>query len=602
MPPGNAVPPVAVSTQEFLLAALRRMLEETTVQVMRQAARLWGWTLKGTAKSDLVEQMMVYLGDAARMSAAIGTLSEEEVAVLSWLAATGIQGLTRKHFQAAMLEGSGMRLSQKAIEAHMQSLTERCLIFYSEYSGHQFPDLYRLWLPPLAAPKLQYTAIDQLQLPLPLTVADITQYAQHLLSMLLAEQPPATVTKIQRPRYVSGKAEPIDPRRPSLIAVNILSRWGYETPAEQQMARFLLEQMANAQLFRVNMQEGRAIPSDVAEPEQAWEAASAAERLQLLRRAYLTLPESAAIRFNSWSEWDMMFGQDRDESLQPEGFWSITDVVLQQTHALGVWFSHLVAGLQVDTWYGIEQFCQLIYKTKPDLTMASSGMSRYTWLVDGKSRYVDQLPFDRWMKTYGRIVEAWLTGPANWLLLVQIGVAGNRPAAFRRLARPPAGTALPAPPGSLRFMADGAVALTNDWRVGGLRRLLRSISVEVARDAKTTLLRLDAGAFRNTLWSGMDAAAVGDTFAAAGFPLPPEVQETLQTWQGRAGRYQLYEQMTVVEFGEDVLPEELRAISRLTSAEFYQAAPHCLIFPDPQAAPALVEELRRRGYTPQVLP
>ena len=194
---------------------------------------------------------MVYLGDAARMSAAIGTLSEEEVAVLSWLAATGIQGLTRKHFQAAMLEGSGMRLSQKAIEAHMQSLTERCLIFYSEYSGHQFPDLYRLWLPPLAAPKLQYMAIDQLQLPLPLTVADITQYAQHLLSMLLAEQPPATVTKIQRPRYVSGKAEPIDPRRPSLIAVNILSRWGYETPAEQQMARFLLEQMANAQLFRV---------------------------------------------------------------------------------------------------------------------------------------------------------------------------------------------------------------------------------------------------------------------------------------------------------------------------------------------------------------
>jgi len=51
-----------------------------------------------------------------------------------------------------------------------------------------------------------------------------------------------------------------------------------------------------------------------------------------------------------------------------------------------------------------------------------------------------------------------------------------------------------------------------------------------------------------------------------------------------------------------VLPEELRAISRLTSAEFYQAGPHCLIFPDPQAAPALVEELRRRGYTPQVLP
>ncbi len=83
--------------------------------------------------------------------------------------------------------------------------------------------------------------------------------------------------------------------------------------------------------------------------------------------------------------------------------------------------------------------------------------------------------------------------------------------------------------------------------------------------------------------------------------MPPPVRETLRLWQSRAGRYQLYDQMTVVEFSEDVLPEELHAISRLSNAEFYQPAPRCLIFPDAQVAPALLEELRRRGYTPQVL-
>ncbi|HRX05369.1 MAG TPA: hypothetical protein P5148_19620, partial [Anaerolineae bacterium] len=88
---------------------------------------------------------------------------------------------------------------------------------------------------------------------------------------------------------------------------------------------------------------------------------------------------------------------------------------------------------------------------------------------------------------------------------------------------------------------------------------------------------------------------------AAGAALPQEVQETLQTWQSRAGRYQLYDQMTVVEFGEDVLPEEIQAISQLSRVEYYQPGPRCLIFPDSQVAPALVEELRRRGYTPQVL-
>lgn len=146
------------------------------------------------------------------------------------------------------------------------------------------------------------------------------------------------------------------------------------------------------------------------------------------------------------------------------------------------------------------------------------------------------------------------------------------------------------------------IRLSNDWRVTDLRRLLRLISVEVARDAATTLLRLDAGTFRNTLQNGQDAAVVNQAFIAAGFPLPAAVLETLQTWQRRAGRYQLYDQIVVVEFGEDVSPEELRAISRMTNADFYQPGPRCLIFTDPQVASMLVDELRRRGYTPQVLP
>ena len=98
------------------------------------------------------------------------------------------------------------------------------------------------------------------------------------------------------------------------------------------------------------------------------------------------------------------------------------------------------------------------------------------------------------------------------------------------------------------------------------------------------------------------AASVAEAFQGAGFPLSPAVSETLRLWQSRAGRYQVYEQMTVLEFNEDVLIEELRAIGRLSNADFYQPAPRCLIFPDAQIGPALIDELRRRGYTPQVLP
>ena len=601
MPSGDKPLPAAVPEQDLWLAELRDLLEATTVQVLRQAARQWGWPLKGTAKADLVEQMAGYLGDTARMVEAIQTLPDEERAVLIWLAALGPNHGSSKQIRSALVEGSGIRMPLKAIDAHLQSLVNRCLTFHSEYHGNRLPDLFRQWLPRLDAPKLLVTAPDRVQQPAPLTVAAITQHAQHLLSAATTDQPAATVAPQSSTKYLAGKTEAFDPQRPSLIAAETLARWGYAAASEQHLARFLLELLANARLLRVAQQQS-AIVAGADPPNQAWETATADERLQRLRRAYLTLPREGESRLNSWSEWDMVFAQGVAKGIYASGYYARDDHLLRNAQWLGVWFSGLLASLPFDTWYGIEQFCKLIYQVQRDLLSTFSHGTQWIWMVDGMLVNAQQMSFDGWMKTYGRLVEAWLTGPATWLLFVQIGHAAGRPAAFRRPRTLPAGEAQQAPPGSLRFMADGMIGLANDWRASNLRRLLRSISVEVARDAATTLLRLDAGVFRHTLQGGQDIATVNQTFTDAGFPLPPPVLETLQTWQRRAGRYQLYEQMAVVEFGEDVSPEELRAICRLSNAEFYQPGPRCLIFPDPQVAPALVEELRRRGYTPQVLP
>lgn len=602
MPSGDKPLPGAAPEQELWLAELRRLLEATTVQVLRQAARLWGWPLKGTAKADLVEQMAGYLGDSARMAEGVQTLPDEELAVLIWLAALGPSHSSSKQIRSALAEASGIRVSIKAIDAHLQSLANRCLIFYSEYYGNRLPDLYRQWLPRLDAPKLLVTAPERVQQPPPLTLAAITQHAQHLLSAAATEQPAATVAPKSPPKYLAGKTEAYDPRRPGLIAPETLARWGYNAADEQHLARFLLELLVNAGLLRIVPQQQGAIVAGADPPNQAWELATADERLQRLRRAYWTQPREGESRLNSWSEWDVVFAQGLGDGMQATGYYASSDQLVQQVQVLGVWLSGLIATLPLDMWYGIESFCKLIYQVQRDPLIPPSQQSRWQWVVNGELHDAQQMPFDRWMKTYGHLVVAWLTGPATWLLFVQIGHAGDRPAAFRRPRTLPAGEAQQAPPGSLRFMADGMIGLANDWRASDLRRLLRSISVEVARDTATTLLRLDAGVFRNTLQSGQDTAAVSQTFTAAGFPLPPPVLETLQTWQRRAGRYQLYEQMAVVEFGEDVSPEELRAICRLSNAEFYQPGPRCLIFPDPQVAPGLIEELRRRGYTPQVLP
>ncbi|HRI55761.1 MAG TPA: hypothetical protein PK170_01535 [Anaerolineae bacterium] len=601
MPPGDSPQTPVRPVETPLLSELQGYLEDTTAQTLRQVARQWGWPLKGTAKADLVDQMLNYLADATRMAEAIKTLSDEDLAVLCWLAALGNGNSSSRQVRGALLVGSGIRLAKKVIEASITSLIERGLLFYSEYRGIRLPDIYRQWLPRPNTSRLLVAAPDRVQPSACPTLAAVTRQTQLLLSAVTAERPLATVQSRTGAGSLSGRARKVDPRRPSLVAIDTLARWGFGTAAEQNQARFLLDLLVTAKVLRLSVQQDRTLLVPADPPDQAWEVATAIERLARLRQTYLIPPHVAANRMLSWSEMDMVFGQNEGDNLVAVGGYASSEQLVQQLQVVGIWLCGLLVHLQADAWVSFDQFCRLVYETQRNLLAASSALMGWSWTVQETTADPMQMPYETWMESYGRIVEAWLTGPASWLLLVQLSEAGGRPVAFRRPAMVEVGEAYQAPPGSLRFMADGAIGLTNDWRANELRRLLRFISVEAARDASTTLLRLDSSVFRSALQAGQDVASLGAAFAAAGFPLSPAVQETLQTWQDRAGRYQLYEQMTVLEFGEDVLPEELRAISRLTGAEYYQPAPRCLVFPDPQVMLGLVDELRRRGYTPQVL-
>ena len=58
----------------------------------------------------------------------------------------------------------------------------------------------------------------------------------------------------------------------------------------------------------------------------------------------------------------------------------------------------------------------------------------------------------------------------------------------------------------------------------------------------------------------------------------------------------------MIEFGEDMHPGEVSAIVALAAGVLYPVGARCLVALNLEAVPALVEDLRRRGYTPQVLP
>ena len=586
-----------------LTQELSNALSGTTVQTLRTAAKQSGWPLKGVAKAELVEQMLGYLSDATRMAAVFEKLTDEERDVLTWLNALGLAGDPVKPLQAALAQAAGRQITQKAIGLAIQKLMERCLLFFGDYAGYFVPGIYAEWLPTAAAPRLLYAG-EPGQAP-SFTLAGLIEKAQNLLSAIEVSPPEAAaVVQPAAPIFTaSGRGNEVITPRPGLVAAETLKAWGYLSTEDRHLTRFLLELMTSGGLCKIAAHaHGRRL--EISAPAlSSWEVDPPAERLQRLRRWWLqSAAQPAGSPASTWNELDLALHLVTGYVLRPAAYWMNPTHLTSQMAVLRVWLLSLISAWQPNTWYSVERLSNLVYHLRRDLLKWEEAGSSWRWCIDKTPLDPSQMTFDVWYGTYGKLIEAWLTGPATWLAFVQVGYTGSRPVAFRYLNQVPAGDLASLPADALRFPSAEVAVLANTWQTGELRQLLRSIAVETARDRGSTAYRLSAEVFRQSLKAGTTAARICESFSAAGFPLPEAMQNMLQGWQERAGRHQLYDNLAVIEFGEDMHPEEVKAIAGLGLGKFYPVSPRCLIVLAPDFVPALVDDLRRRGYTPQVLP
>jgi hypothetical protein len=113
---------------------------------------------------------------------------------------------------------------------------------------------------------------------------------------------------------------------------------------------------------------------------------------------------------------------------------------------------------------------------------------------------------------------------------------------------------------------------------------------------------------------GLTAASVRDAFdggltgpdllawlaAHADGPLPAVARRTLEGWWARYGTLRLYDEVTLLELGDDLLVRELQATTSLDKSLLCTFSPR-VVAVDPAAADALVAELTRLGHTPRVV-
>ncbi len=591
------------------MANLRNQLQSIPLQDLRNAARLWNWSIKGTSKADIVQQLMQHLANAEEMAAAFRTLSATQQQVAIWLAHMGGVEDVSEALRTAIGITEGRDLAKATLTRAIAELRQRLIVLDLPYQGLFVPRAYQEWLPALEASQMVYagelTPGGRIEIVPPLSVDQLSQHSEQLLTMIEREHPVAEQPAVPIPgqRSVGPSLQP----HAGIVSSQLLAHWGYIGPEEQNLARTLLSIMLAGGLCVVQGNSQRlALDANAA---AVWRDLSPEARRTYLRGWWTPptlayVPGSVVISPSPqkpvWDELDLaLLSQPRYE-LRSRVSWVGRENVDIQIRYLRFWLLNLITAFRKDVWYDAGRFFDLIFKLRRDLFLSTPYQVGWDWYLNGVRLDVQQMSRAAWEETFGLLVVAWLTGPATWLGFVQTAVRDGRVVAFMLPGATfePAAVSLHAD--ALRFLADGRLILRNTWQTGDLRKIICKIAAETARDRETTTYMLSTEAFRNTLLAGQDAEQVIAEFADAGFALPAMHADRLRDWQARLGLYQLYDNLGVIEFNEDGTLAEVQATIGLGRGDLYPVTPRCLVVLRSDTVADLVEELRRKGYTPQV--
>ncbi len=600
MPPGDA----PAAADQAALEQLRAFLADITVQGLRQAARRWNWPLRGTAKAEIVEQLVERLVDPVQMQRVVQALPPDAREVLAWLATLDQDKSAPRRIEAAVNVGAGRTLDLGAVNSILVDLASGCLVFNRGNLGYQTPTVYDLWLPRVEATRLRRDAPPTASRVM--TRTDLLQAADVLLTAIEVEHPIVQPSPSLPLSVGSGQRQETISPAPGLLAPELLIRWGFGQPAEHQLAQFLVEQLINSGLVQAEQAGRQGLRLKPAELKASWDQADAAARLGHLRGAALGMALSPTRLLGSWTELSLALPAVEHFTLRAISYYGSTSTgqVAYSVNALRTEVVDLLLGLEAGTWYDLDRLDMLFYQVLRDPLNAAQrqGGGYLRWFQGTSALDPQQMPVQTWRQTYGQLWRAVLAGPACWLQIVELGFDGERWVAVRVPPAEVVGEARPAPPDALGFAENEFLLIRTSRWMGELRRLALLIASEVAQRPDVRVFRLSPAALRATLRRGLSVPDVAGQFAAAGFPLPAAMAQQLQSWQARAGRHHLYDNLAAVELSEDVLLAEIQAIAHLLGVPVYQASPRCLLVLEPAAVPTLADELVRRGYTPKVLP
>jgi hypothetical protein len=344
---------------------------------------------------------------------------------------------------------------------------------------------------------------------------------------------------------------------------------------------------------------------------QAFDARPVEERHAAVCRVWLDM--------TSWSELVLAAGRGAPFQLRgrPSGY--ITHggpLLVSHVAALRRLIARCLGLLEPNVWYDTASLLATI-DSLANLTLpdhSTDYWSRETldkpawWLVDRRDRGRPLMlgqTADR-ARIYAVLLSALLQGPFAWLGLVEVVANQNVLRAFR--VRPSAGVLVGRPTAepskeaaAIVVGSDSSVLVPAGTTDADVHRLLTRVGEFVGGSAEGLRYRLSAEhvqmAFEDGL-TGPDLLRFLEDRSSK--PVPDRLRSSIQRWWARYGSVRLYDELSLVELSEDVLPEEvLVAVPAVRQHLVYAISPRLLAV-EPAAADTVVAELVRLGYAPRV--
>ncbi len=629
---------------------LRRQLEELTVAMLRTIAAEQGWSLRGTMKAAIIEQIAQYMTDPQAIGKSLAKLSTRDREVLAVVAAAGhaIPQQASERF-AEILKIYGRALKRGNVMDALVRLGQAGLLVTSHLITNAAADVS---IVPLALwphlPALLETLIpgeDTLPAAKP---GSHTRYSQPrciidaALQMLLTidVQPPTRARRTPRPvledKFTWLRGWEYDPdelarfahdgklyRDQNLMLITPPPPRALTAEHLQRFAPLLGSEWAADFLF--TLLEGAGLVKPGAAPTVAESA-----KLGFLRLppdVQLAILFDAYLGLRDWQEvWEVMRGAAphlqlmrlaRADQYGMAG--TAEESMVGQLVGMRRLFLHALAWLPEDKWLPVEPVMALLAQMLP--TLESSGgyvyqaSPGYRWHFAWDHRRLGKQP-DDWSLLQGAALGTMLFGPLSWFGLVDLQTTETSVTHLRlhglahllRRTMPSIDVDRPVP-NAVDAAVIARVATPPTFKgerlhlttlTGAAAMLLEKIARPISTALNNVIYGLDVTRVHHSFESGATVETLAEEWTRCfGAELPAALRAHLEGWWQGYGVVRLYRNLTLIEFGDDYALREMRAVTPLDEVLLVELSPRAVLIPA-DAVDRLMAALRKAGYTPKL--